>query len=501
MIRMYEKQTAFTTRQVLAVILALILMSAFLPSRAAVAEDEPFIEIEDIEWDENAFVILDDPIYFMGDEDMEVPVITSAGKTNVKVNGVKSKNKLVKYTIPEMLLILDPNFMDLMIEAEKYIGYPYVYGGSSPETSFDCSGFVCWVLNHSGVYSTRRLGAQGLYSLCTDIPREEYEECEERVIRELRELGKPFVVILNTVDPDSTEAKALADELTERYDAKVVPVNCLELTEGDIRGIMREILFSFPIKEINIRTARWINALDKGHWLKSEILDCIRNAAKDIRLVREAEEAAAAMGECPSVVKAEITSIDLGKGSVTITAELDNSLFYKILGETTGIEIESESDLMPLLSELNDIRRKYKRIEPALAEVEATGYGIVMPELEEMSLEEPKIIRQGGKYGVKLKASAPSIHLMKANINTTISPIVGTERQSEELVMYLLDGFDDDPKKIWESNIFGKSLHELVNEGLHSKLFKMPVDARMKLQETLERVINEGCSGLICFIL
>ena len=195
------------------------------------------------------------------------------------------------------------------------------------------------------------------------------------------------------------------------------------------------------------------------------------------------------------------SSVDLGKGAVTITAELDGSLFYKILGEAAGIEIESESDLLPLLKELNEIKRKYSRIEPALEEVEATGYGIVMPELEELTLEEPKIIRQGGKYGVKLKASAPSIHLMKANINTTVSPIVGTERQSEELVMYLLDGFDDDPTKIWESNIFGKSLHELVNEGLHSKLYKMPNDARMKLQETLERVINDGCSGLICFIL
>ena len=207
------------------------------------------------------------------------------------------------------------------------------------------------------------------------------------------------------------------------------------------------------------------------------------------------------MGDCPYIVKAEISSIDLGKGSVTIDAALDSSLFYKILGEATGIEIENEGDLMPLLTELSDIRRKYQRIEPALAEVEATGYGIVMPELDELTLEEPKIIRQGGKYGVKLKASAPSIHLMKANINTTVSPIVGTEKQSEELVMYLLDGFDDDPKKIWESNIFGKSLHELVNEGLHSKLYKMPADARMKLQETLERVINDGCSGLICFIL
>ena len=335
----------------------------------------------------------------------------------------------------------------------------------------------------------------------SDIPRSEYEECEERVIRELRELGKPFVVILNSTSPDSPETKALADELTERYDAKVIPVSCLDLEEDDIREIIKEILFSFPIKEINIRTARWINSLEKGHWLKSEILDCIRNAAKDIKIVREAKIAAEAMAECPHMLKAEIAGIDLGKGSVTINAELDSSLFYKILGETTGIEIENESDLMPLLTELNDIRRRYQRIEPALAEVEATGYGIIMPEIDELSLEEPKIIRQGGKYGVRLKASAPSIHLMKANINTTVSPIVGSERQSEELIMYLLDGFDEDPKKIWDSNIFGKSLHELVNEGLHNKLYKMPTDARMKLQEALERVINDGCSGLICFIL
>ncbi|MDE5556336.1 MAG: stage IV sporulation protein A [Ruminococcus sp.] len=335
----------------------------------------------------------------------------------------------------------------------------------------------------------------------SDIPRAEYEECEERVIRELKELGKPFVVIMNTVNPSSQEAKNLASRLTDRYDTKVIPVSCLDLDENDIREIMQEILFSFPIKEINIRTARWINSLEKGHWLKTEILDCIRNSAKDIKLVREVKMAVEAMSQCPHIINAEISAMDLGSGSVTITAELDSSLFYKILGEATGIEIESESDLMPLLMELNDIRRKYQRIEPALAEVEATGYGIVMPEIEELTLEEPKIIKQGGKYGVKLKATAPSLHIMKANINTTVSPIVGTEKQSEELIMYLLDGFDDNPAKIWESNIFGKSLHELVNEGLHNKLFKMPVDARLKLQETLERVINEGCSGLICFIL
>lgn len=335
----------------------------------------------------------------------------------------------------------------------------------------------------------------------SDIPRAEYEECEERVIRELKDLGKPFVVIMNTVNPSAPEAKALAAELSEKYDATVLPVNCLSLDENDIREIICEILYSFPVREINIRTSRWINTLEKGHWLKSDILGCIRESAKDIRLVREAKLAAEAMEQCPHIINAAVTAIDLGKGIVTITAELDNSLFYKILGEATGIEIENESDLMPLLMELNDIKKKYSRIAPALAEVEATGYGIVMPELKELSLEEPKIIKQGGKYGVKLKASAPSIHMMRANINTAVSPIVGTEKQSEELIMYLLDGFDDDPTKIWDSNIFGKSLHELVNEGLHNKLYKMPVDARMKLQETLERIINDGCSGLICFIL
>lgn len=334
-----------------------------------------------------------------------------------------------------------------------------------------------------------------------DIPRNEYEECEERVIRELKELGKPFVVLLNSAEPSSKDTRELAERLTGLYDAKVIPVSAPDLDEEDIREILRELLFSFPIKEINIRTAGWINSLEKGHWLRSEILDCIRSAAADISIVREAGTAAEAMAQCPHVVKADISSIDLGKGSVTITAELDSSLFYQILGEATGMEISGESDLMPLLMELSQIRKKYERIAPALEEVEATGYGIVMPEMEELTLEEPKIIRQGGKYGVKLKASAPSIHMMKANINTTVSPIVGTERQSEELVMYLLDGFDDDPTRIWESNIFGKSLHELVNEGLHSKLAKMPTDARMKLQETLERVINDGCSGLICFIL
>lgn len=198
---------------------------------------------------------------------------------------------------------------------------------------------------------------------------------------------------------------------------------------------------------------------------------------------------------------AAVNNIDLGKGSANIKIDLDNSLFYKILGEETGVEINSDNDLMPLLKELISIKKKYEKVENALSEVEATGYGIVMPQIEDLSLEEPEIIKQGGRYGVRLKASAPSIHMMKANIVTEVNPIVGSEKQSEDLVMYLMNEFDDDPTKIWNSNIFGKSLHELVNEGLHNKLYRMPVDARLKLQETLERIINEGCGGLICFIL
>lgn len=335
----------------------------------------------------------------------------------------------------------------------------------------------------------------------SDIPREEYADSERRVIEELKEINKPFIIIMNCQHPESEEAKQLCENLSEQYDSTVIPVNCLELEEKDIVKIITEVLYVFPVKEINIRMEKWITGLEKGHWLKEELFSKIRESAESVKLVKEAGRTAELIKDCQYVTDSKVAEIDLGHGSVTIQITIDSTLFYKILGETTGIEIVNESDLLPILMELNKIKQDYMKIKPALDEVEATGYGIVMPDLDELSLEEPEIIKQGGKYGVKLRASAPSIHLMKAAINTTVSPIVGTEKQSEELVMYLLSGFEENPKKIWDSNIFGKSLHELVNEGLHNKLYKMPVDARMKLQETLERVINEGCSGLICFIL
>ena len=335
----------------------------------------------------------------------------------------------------------------------------------------------------------------------TDIPREQYAECEERVVRELSGLGKPFAVLVNCIDPESASALELCRKLREKYDAPVMPVCCTELEAEDIQSILTELLFAFPVREVKLSAPGWLTGLPKGHWLRDSFFTAVRQTAEKLHTVRDIPELTVLPELCEYVTDASVQEIDLGTGSARVQVSMDHSLFYKILGEQTGLELSGEGDLFRQLQELCEIKKKYDRIAPALAEVEATGYGIVMPELPELSLEEPEIIKQGGKYGVRLRASAPSIHLMKANIHTAVSPIVGTEKQSEELIMYLLEGFEEDSGKIWTSNIFGKSLHELVGEGLRAKLGKMPLEARMKLQETLERVINEGCGGLICFIL
>ncbi len=335
----------------------------------------------------------------------------------------------------------------------------------------------------------------------TDIPREEYEEAEERIISELNEINKPFVVLLNCGDPKSAESRALAEELCGKYGTDVIPVNCVDLDEDGIREILGAVLLKFPVREVKIRMPRWITALDKEHWLKKDVFGCIKAAAADIVGINDVKTAADAISDCEFVKRAVAEELDLGTGSGIVDIMLQNELFYKILGEATGLELNGENDLMPCMIELASIKRKYERVRNALEEVEATGYGIVLPQMDELTLEEPEIIKQGGKYGVRLKASAPSIHMMSANITTEINPIVGSEKQSEELINYLLNDFEENPTKIWESNIFGKSLSDLVNEGLHNKLNRMPVDARLKLQETIQRIINDGCGGLICIIL
>ncbi len=335
----------------------------------------------------------------------------------------------------------------------------------------------------------------------SDIPREEYAEAEERVVRELKELKKPFVVLLNTTEPESQVSLNLAKELSGKYDVPVMPADCLTLDEEKIKSILSQILFEFPLKEVAVELPGWITSLDGKHWLKREIFDFVKSNAATLERVRDASKFAASISECKYIDYAHLSTMSLSAGSAAVCAVIENNMFYKILAEKTGLKIDSQEDLMQSVTELSTVKKAYDRIKDALDEVEATGYGIVMPTMDELSLEEPEIMRQGGKYGVRLKASAPSIHMMKANINTEVAPLVGSESQSEDLVMYLLKEFEENPTQIWQSNIFGKSLHELVNEGLHNKLFRMPTDARMKIQETLEKVINEGCSGLICIIL
>ncbi len=337
-------------------------------------------------------------------------------------------------------------------------------------------------------------------SIC-EIPREEYEEAEERVIKELSDINKPFIILLNCMDPTSPHSVNLATKLSEKYLVPVVPVNCVELNTDDIKQILGRILFQFPIKEIDIDLGSWINILPASHWLRSSLIETIKSTCINMRIINDARLLETKICENEFVESAQIEKIDLGCGKIKLNVRTKSELFYKVLSETTSFEIKDEEDLIKNLIELAHDRREYLKVKNAIDEVEATGYGIVMPAIEELALEQPEIMKQGGRYGVRLRASAPSIHMMKANITTEVTPIVGSEKQSEDLVMYLLKEFEESPEKIWDSNIFGKSLNELVNEGLHTKLARMPGDARMRIQETLERVINEGCSGLICIIL
>lgn len=335
----------------------------------------------------------------------------------------------------------------------------------------------------------------------SDIPREEYEEAEERVISELKEINKPFAVLLNCSDPTSASSRDLAARLTEKYSVPVMAVNCQQLTESEIKGILSEILYEFPVRSVSIDMPNWLCSLDKNHWLKADVFGTIRQAAKGIRRIREIDKLLAALSANQYVTSAFTQSIDLGTGKTRVKVDLQPDLFYRIIGEKTGLEIKNESDLMRSITELAQVKRKYDKLSDALDEVERTGYGIVMPTMDELKLDEPEMMKQGGRYGVRLTASAPSLHIVKTNITTEVAPIVGSEKQSEDLVKYLLKEFEEEPSSIWQSNIFGTSLHELVNEGLHNKLSKMPVDARDKMRETIERIINEGCSGLICIIL
>lgn len=335
----------------------------------------------------------------------------------------------------------------------------------------------------------------------TDIPREDYVEAEERVIGELLELGKPFLVLMNSDHPDDPMTVGIAAELGERYGVTCLPVNCLTLDEEDVAGIIKAVLYEFPLKELDLFLPSWVDALPYSHPIKEELYALIRDKAAVLHRIREAREVVQAMGQGSSISRGELTAISLGSGVAQATLEVPRNLFYQTLSEQSGFQVQDDGDLLELLTSLSAVKGEYDKVAHALRDVREDGYGIVIPSIDELTLEEPEIVRQGGRYGVKLRASAPSIHMLRADIETVISPIVGSEKQSEEMITYLLQEFEGDTKKIWQSNIFGKSFHELVNEDLQGKLMRMPEDARTKLRETLERIINEGSGGLICIIL
>ncbi len=335
----------------------------------------------------------------------------------------------------------------------------------------------------------------------SEISREDYIPAEERVVSELKSLNKPFVILLNSNSPNSDYAQELALNLSNKYDTTVIPTNCENLTIEAINDIFSKILYEFPVEQIGINFPKWIDGLDFNHPLKQELFTEISNSFSNISVLKEVPDCLTSIQNTEIINQSKINDIELGTGNVTVSIELKDDLFYKTLSEIASIEINDECDLFGIVSNLSKTKKKYDKISTALEDVDRKGYGIVTPSIDELILSEPEIVKQGSRFGVKLTAKAPSLHIIKADIETEVSPIVGSERQSEDLVNYLLSEFEADPKKIWESNIFGKSLHSLVNEGLNTKLSKMPEEAQFKLQETLERIINEGSGGLICIIL
>ena len=335
----------------------------------------------------------------------------------------------------------------------------------------------------------------------TGIPREDYVEPEERVARELSAKQKPFVIVLNSADPTSDECERLAKQLEAKYSTAVVSLNCTELSLDNINDIFSKILLEFPIEQINIRFPRWIEGLQDTNEIKTELFNEIKECFSETKKLKEINDDVRKLQSTQVITRTEISKIELGTGNVELNISLKEELFYKVLTEITGEEISDEGKLFAKITEFSKIKKEYDKLEYALHEVNERGDGIVNPTVDDLILEEPEIIKQGSKFGVKLKAKAPSLHMIRINTETEISPIVGSEKQSEELVNYLLSEFEEDKKKIWDSNIFGKSVHDLVNEGLQNKLARMPEEAQMKIQETLQRIVNEGSGGLICIIL
>lgn len=334
-----------------------------------------------------------------------------------------------------------------------------------------------------------------------DIPFESYLPAAERVIQELQEMGKPFVIVLNSADPDSEATDALVEQLQELFGVAVLAMDISEMDEADSVDVLNAALYEFPVAEINITLPRWVEELDDHHWLRSSYEQSVNQSVMGVNHVRDITGLLSNLSDAEHISKVSLSQLDLGSGTASIGIQAEEGLFYQILGECAGEEIQGEHTLLSLMQRYCQGAKQWEKMREAMEEVNETGYGVVDPRLDELDLEEPELIKQGGHFGVRLKASAPSYHVIRANVSTEITPLIGTEKQCEELVRYIMDEFEDDPAKIWQTNIFGKSLHELVSEGISGKLYEMPTQAREKLALTLQRIVNETGGGIICIIL
>lgn len=335
----------------------------------------------------------------------------------------------------------------------------------------------------------------------TEIPRGAYVDAEERVVSELKALGKPFVIVLNSATPRSVETLSLRDALEDKYAVPVMLLNVKEMQVEDIQHVLESVLLEFPLREAHLAVPTWLGALDTDHWLVSHVLEGVREAGKASRKMRETDVYVDAFAASEYAGEVRTLQTYPGEGRMDFALPLKDGLFNRVLGEECGREIRGDAHLLSLMKELVSAKAEYDHIAEALHAVRETGYGLVTPTMAEMTLQEPEIVRQGSQFGVKLKAHAPSLHMIRVDIETEVTPVVGTEKQSEELVRYLMDEFENDPQQIWSTNFFGKSLHDMVREGLSNKLLRMPDDAREKVQETLTRIINDGDGGMICILL
>lgn len=335
----------------------------------------------------------------------------------------------------------------------------------------------------------------------TDLPRENYISAENTIAEELKGTGKPFVIILNTKDPENQKTLNMANEMSKKYSAPVLPVDCKNMTMDDINSILETVLYQFPIIQINIHTPKWIETLASNHWLKENLISTIKEFAKNISGFTSIKDALSVFAQNENIKKSYSEAIDLGTGSANIELSLNDNLFYNVLSETTGMEIDGEYELISTIKLLAQAKKEYDKMKFAIDEVKRKGYGIVSPSPEDMTIEKPTCIKQGNRYGLSISAKAPAIHMIKSNINANVATVVGTEEQSKELVNYLTTKYNNSTESVLEYEIFGRSLSDLINDDLNTKILRLNEDTQSKIQDTIEKILNTGHGGIICILL